>query len=50
MLSLLVNNHCLPLFHMAKRFILIEKTKQIIDEILIEYMINPRFNINKAFR
>ena len=50
MLSLLGGNHSLPLFHMDKRFIWINETKERINECKIGYMINPNFNINKAFR
>ena len=48
--SLLGTNHCLTLFHMAKSFIWIEETKELINEFYIGYMINPKLNINKAFR
>ena len=47
---MLGDNHCLPLFYMAKSFICIEETKERINEFSIGYMINPKFNINKAFR
>ena len=50
MISLLGANHRLPLFHMAKRFIWINETKQRINEFTIGYMINPDLNFNKAFR
>ena len=50
MLSLLGGNHCLPLFHMAKRFIWINETKQLINEFRIGYMINTGLNVNKDFR
>ena len=43
-------NHCPPLFHMAKRFIWINETKNRIDKFKIGYMINPNLNINKAFK
>ena len=49
MLSLLGANHRRPLFHMAKSFIRPKETKQRINEFSIEYTINPKFNINKAF-
>ena len=49
MLSLLEANHSLPLFHMAKRFIWLNETKKRINEFNIGYIINPGFNINKAF-
>ena len=48
MQSLLGNKHCLPLFHISKRFIWIEGTKELINDFFIEYMINPKLNINKA--
>ena len=50
MLSFLVANHRLPLFHMAKRFIWINETKQLINEFTIGYMVNPGLNVNKDFR
>ena len=50
MLSLLGENHRLPLFHMAKPFIWINETKQHINEFKIVYIINPGLNANKAFR
>ena len=50
MLSLLGDNHYLPLFHMAKHFIWLDETKERINEFTIEYMINPKFNINISFR
>ena len=49
MQSLLGNNHCLPLFHMAINFIWIEETKELINGFYIGYMINPKLNINKSF-
>ena len=49
MLSLLVENRRLPLFHMSKRFIWIDETKKRINEFTIGYMINPGLNVNKAF-
>ena len=49
MLSLLVANHLLYLFHMAKNFIWISETKKHINEFTIGYMINPGLNINRAF-
>ena len=49
-LSLLGENHRLPLFHMAKLFIWVDETKQRINEFTIGYMINPNLNINKTFR
>ena len=50
MLSLLGVKHCLLLFHMAKRFIWINKTKHHIEEFTIGYMISPGLNVKKAFR
>ena len=50
MLSLFGANNCLPLFHMAKHFIWINKTKKRINDFEIGYMINPNLNINKSFR
>ena len=40
----------LPLLHMAKSFIFIEKTKERINEFSIGYIINPTFNITKIFK
>ena len=50
MLSLLLENHLPPLFHMAKRLIWINETEKRINEFKIGYMINPGLNINKTFR
>ena len=50
MLPLLMDNHRLQLFHMAKRFIWIEETSEHINEFDIGYMINPSLHINKYFR
>ena len=35
---------------MAKRFIWLNETKQLINEFTIGYMIHPGLNISKAFR
>ena len=50
MLLLLGGNHCLPLFHMAKRFIWLIEAKTRINDFKIGYMINPGLNANKSFR
>ena len=50
MQSLLETNHRLSLFHVAKSFIWLEETKERINEFSIGYIINPKLNINKAFR
>ena len=50
MLSLLGENHLLPLFHMAKRFIWINETQKCSKEFKIGCMINPGLNVNKSFR
>ena len=50
MKSLLGTNHRIPLFHMAKIFICLEETKERINELSIEYMLNPILNISKALR
>ena len=50
MQSFLGTNHRLPLFHIDKRFIWLEETKEHINKFLIGYMINPTLNINKAFK
>ena len=49
-MTLLGIDHCLPLLHMAKRFIWIEETGKRINDLDIGYMINPSFHVNKAFR
>ena len=43
-------NHRLPLLHMAKLFIWIEETKELINEFEIGFMINLSLHVNKAFR
>ena len=35
---------------MAKHYIWLEETKERINEFSIGYMINPKLNINKAFK
>ena len=50
MLSLLGVNIQLLLFHMAKSFIWLEETKELINNFPIGYMIDPKLNINKSFR
>ena len=50
MLSLLGVNNCLPLFHMAKRFIWLNEKKKRMNEFTIGYMINPGLNVNRDFR
>ena len=47
MISLLGENHRLPLFYMDKRFIWLDETKQRINGFKIGYMINKNLNINK---
>ena len=49
-LSLLGANYRLPLFHTAKRFIWLNKTKNCINEFTIGYMINQGLNVNITFR
>ena len=49
MLSLLGTNHRLPLFYMAKLFICLNETKQLINEFNIGYIINPGLNVKKFF-
>ena len=49
--SLLGNNYCLPLSHMAKSYIWIEETNQRINEFSIGYKMNPNLivkNISKS--
>ena len=48
--SLLVTNHPLPLLHMAKSYIRLEETNQLINEFSIGYMMNPNLVINKVFK
>ena len=50
MLSLLEDNHGLPLFNMDKRFIWLEETKECINKFSIRCTINSRLNIKKSFR
>ena len=47
---LLGGYHLLPLLHVAKSYIWLEETKERINDFSIGYMINPNFNINKAFK
>ena len=47
---MLGNIHRLPLSHMAKSYIWLEETNQRINEFSIGYIINPTFNISKAFK
>ena len=42
--------HCLPLLRMAKSFIWIEETKELINEFSIGYKINPILNINISLK
>ena len=50
MLSLLGENHRLPLFHTDKHFIWINETKKRIHEFTIRYIINTGLNTNKTFK
>ena len=50
MILFLGGNHCIPLFHMDKRFIWLNETKKRINEFKIGYMINLNLNIKKAFK
>ena len=45
MLSFLVENNHLPLFHMTERFIWLNEEKKCINEFTIGYMINPGLNV-----
>ena len=49
MLSFWGANHCLHLFHMAKRFIWLNETTKRINHFTIGYMISPGLNVNKDF-
>ena len=42
--------HCLPLLYVEKIYIMIEETKERINEFSIGYMIKPALNINKALK
>ena len=42
-------NHCIPILHMAKRFIWIEETGELIKYFEIGYMINPNLRVDKSF-
>ena len=48
--SLLGNNHRLPLSYMAKSYIWLEETNQLINDFSIGYMMNPNLSINKTFK
>ena len=48
--SLLGTNHCMPLSHMAKSYIWLKKTNQVINEFSIGYMMNINLSIKKAFK
>ena len=50
MLSLLGENHRLPLFHTNKRFIWLNEKKKRINEFTIGYMNNLGLYVNNAFR
>ena len=50
MQSLLGTNHCPPLSLMYKSYILLEETKERINEFSIGYMINPTLVNNKALK
>ena len=47
---MLGGNHCIPLLHIAKRFIWIEETGEHINGFEVGYMINPSLHVNKSFR
>ena len=49
-LTLLGDNHRLPLIHMAKCFIWLEEKSDCINEFNMGYMINPTLHVNKAFK
>ena len=48
--SILGTNHRLPLSYMAKSYIWIEETNQLINELSIGYMMNQNLITNKAFK
>ena len=48
--SLLGAYHRLPLSHMAKNYIFLEETKELINEFSIGFMINLPLNIKKSFK
>ena len=47
---LLGSNHRLPLSHMAKSYIWLEETNQLITEFSVGYMIDSSFSLNKYFK
>ena len=47
---MLGTNHCLPLSHVAKSYIWLEETKELINKFSIGYMINRTLYNNKAFK
>ena len=47
---MLGDNHFLPLLHMAKRFLCIHETNELIDDFSIRYMINPTLHGSKSFK
>ena len=46
--SFLGNNHLLPLSHMAKSYIWLEETNQLMNELSIGYMMNPDLSLCDA--
>ena len=47
---MLETNHCLPLSHMAKKYIWFEEKNQRINDFSIGYMMNQNLNMNKSLR
>ena len=43
-------NHCLPPSHMSKGFVYLHNAKELMNEFAIDYMVNPTFHANKAFK
>ena len=50
MQSLLGINRHMPLLHIAKSYIWLEETNQRINELSIEYMMNPNLHKKKYFK
>ena len=50
MQSMLGVNCCMPLLHMSKSYIWLEKINQRINEFSIGYMINPTLYRNRDFK
>ena len=49
-LPLFRNNHLITLLQMAKMFLWLHETIELINEFGIVYMINTTLHVNKAFK